>query len=452
MAPIGFALCPKTSIFFPSSNVEERVSGNYLYANKHISKTGVIASYGGSKLMAQSTVTTTSSTSVSTSSRSSERTNFGFKNLAETFWVDVQRAEGRPLNLELIAPLSVGSKSVEEVENVAIRVELTNGCVGWGEVPVFPSVTAVNHTVALAKAMEACEFLSCSSPMVLSLVLSEIGGILPGPELASVRAGVEMALIDAVANSIDVPLWRLFGGVANTLTTGVTLPTVFPAEAYSQGASKYCQSGFRTFKLKIGKNTSAEIKALQAIQAAHPLCSLILDANEAYTCQEAIEILQKLYDSGITPAVLEQPVHRSDWKGLGEVSNFAREKKYGISVAVDETCQSLIEVRRVIKENLADAINIKLAKFGVMGALEIIELARESGVKLMISGTVESRLATGFAAHLAAGLGCFKSVVLDMPFLLSEDPVICGYEASGPVYKFLNVRGQGGFLKWDFSS
>lgn len=38
-----------------------------------------------------------------------------------------------------------------------------------------------------------------------------------------VRAGVEMALIDAVANSIDVPLWRLFGGVSKSLTTAVTV-------------------------------------------------------------------------------------------------------------------------------------------------------------------------------------------------------------------------------------
>lgn len=32
-----------------------------------------------------------------------------------------------------------------------------------------------------------------------------------------------MALIDAVANSIDVPLWRLFGGVSNSLTTAITV-------------------------------------------------------------------------------------------------------------------------------------------------------------------------------------------------------------------------------------
>lgn len=40
-----------------------------------------------------------------------------------------------------------------------------------------------------------------------------------------VRAGVEMALIDAVAKSIGVPLWRLFGGALDTITTNITVNT-----------------------------------------------------------------------------------------------------------------------------------------------------------------------------------------------------------------------------------
>ncbi|XP_065857876.1 L-Ala-D/L-amino acid epimerase-like isoform X2 [Euphorbia lathyris] len=370
-------------------------------------------------------------TTVISNESESKRRGFGFKNLAETFWVDVQRAEGRALNVEVNAGVGI-----EKLENVAIRVELMNGCVGWGEVSVVPSLTtSTNQTVALAKVKEASQFLTCSSPKILDLLLHEIAGILPGTQFASVRAGVEMALIDAVANSIDVPLWRLFGGVSNTLSTAITLPTNYPAEL----ASKYCELGFKTFKLKMGNNIGPQIKTLQAIQTASPHISFILDASEGYTPQQAIQLLQNLH------------VHRDDWEGLGEVSNLAR-VKYGISVGVDESCQSLSDIGRVINENSAHVINVKLAKFGVIGALQVVELARKSGMHLMISSTAETRLATGFAAHLAAGLGCFKFVGLDMPFLLSEDPVICGCETSGPAYKFLNARGQGGFLKWELPS
>ncbi|GLT28881.1 hypothetical protein SLA2020_037840 [Shorea laevis] len=433
MAPTGVALSP-TSLFVSSSLHRRR----YLHTHQPISKFCVTASCNGSReLTAEPEVSTT------------ERENFRFKNLTETFWVDVHRAEGRPLRVRLTAPLTISSLRFEEVENVAIRFELSNGCVGWGEVPMLPLVTE-NQGLALVKVKEACEFLSRSPPMTMNLVLDEIAGILPGAEFSSVRAGVEMALIDAVANSIDVPLWRLFGGVSNTLSTAVTIPNTSSAKA-SELASKFQKLGFKIFKLNVGKNLSADIDVLQAIQAAHPQCSFILDANEGYHSEGAIEVLQKLNDMGVTPILFEQPVRRDDWRGLGEVSTVAR-TKYGISVAADESCQSLVDIQRVIEENLADVINIKLAKSGILKTLKMVEMVRNSGLNLMIDGTVETRLATGVAGHLAAGLGCFKYVNLSIPMLLSEDPVVGGYEVSGSGYKFVNSRGQGGFLKWDFIS
>lgn len=109
---------------------------------------------------------------------------------------------------------------------------------------------------------------------------------------------------------------------------------------------------------------------------------------------------------GVIPVLFEQPVHRDDWEGLGHVTHVA--KRYGVSVAADESCRSLLDVQKIIDGNLANVINIKLAKVGILGALEIIEVTRQSGLDLMIGGMVETRLAMGFAGHLAGGLGCFK--------------------------------------------
>ncbi|XP_020222886.1 L-Ala-D/L-amino acid epimerase isoform X3 [Cajanus cajan] len=300
---------------------------------------------------------------------------FGFRNLLETFTVDVHRAENRPLNVPLIAPFTIATSRLDKVENVAIRVELSNGAVGWGEAPILPFVTAEDQTTAMAKASEACAFLRRCPALTLGSMLGEIAAILPGHQFASVRAGVEMAIIDAVANSIRVPLWRLFGGASNTITTDIT-------------------------------------------------------------------------DMGLTPVLFEQPVHRDDWDGLRYVSNIARER-YGVYVAADESCRSIDDVYKIAEGNLLDVINIKLAKVGVMGALEIIEKAKVAGLDLMIGGMVETRLAMGFAGQLAAGIGCFKFIDLDTPLLLADDPVLEGYEVSGATYKFTNARGHGGFLHWD---
>ncbi|OIW18071.1 hypothetical protein TanjilG_19303 [Lupinus angustifolius] len=315
---------------------------------------------------------------------------FGFKNLMETFTVDVHKAENRPLNVPLIAPFTIASSRLDKVENVAIRVELSNGCVGWGEAPVLPFVTAEDQSIAMAKGAEVCGLLRRLPALTLGSMLEEIEGVLPGHQFASI-------------------------------------PIVSPSEA-AELASKYYKEGFKTLKLKVGKNLNADIQVLQAIRLVNPECQFILDANEGYNSEEAVEVLEKLNEMGVTPVLFEQPVHRDDWDGLGYVANVAR-NRYGISVTADESCRSLADVYKIAEGNLADVINIKLAKVGVLGALNIIEKAKVAGLDLMIGGMVETRLAMGFAGHLAAGLGCFKFIDLDTPLLLSEDPVLEGYEA-----------------------
>ncbi|GAB2270352.1 hypothetical protein Dimus_005255 [Dionaea muscipula] len=374
-------------------------------------------------------------------------TSFPFHDLAQVFQVKVERAEARSLNVPLIAPFTIASSRLDRVENVAIRVELTDGSVGWGEAPILPSVTAEDQPLALGKATAACELLRVWPSMNLGFVLGEMSALLPGHELASVRAGMEMAIIDAVAHSICVPLWRLFGGVSDTITSDITIPIV-SADSAAKLASKYRKQGFKTLKLKVGKNLNADIQVLEAIRLVYPDCKFILDANEGYTANEALDVLQILKDVGITPVLFEQPVCKDNWEGLGHVTRVAKDK-FGVAVAADESCRCISDAERIAEENLAHVINVKLAKFGVVGALEIIETAIASGLNLMIGGMVETRLAMGFAGHLAAGMGCFRYIDLDTPLLLSEDPVFGGYEVAGAVYKFSNSRGHGGFLRWD---
>ncbi|KAL8124067.1 hypothetical protein AgCh_011900 [Apium graveolens] len=281
-------------------------------------------------------------------------TNVGFKNLVETFMVNVKRAGRKALNVPLVFPISGATLRTEKVGNVAIRIEPVNGSVGWGEAPILQPITAEDQPLAMAKVADICEFLRNTPAMTLGLLLGEIGRILPG-------------------------------------------------HAYAFHSKK----GFKTLKLKVGKNLNGDIEVLQAIRAAHPDCLFILDANEGYTSAEAIQVLEMLHVMKLCPVLFEHLVHKDYWEGLGHVTRIAKEK-YGVSVAADESCRSLADVKKIVEGNLADVINIKLAKLGVLGALQIIELARVSGLHLMIGGMVETRIAMGFAGHLAAGLGCFK--------------------------------------------
>ncbi|KAG7577709.1 Enolase C-terminal domain-like [Arabidopsis thaliana x Arabidopsis arenosa] len=384
-----------------------------------------------------------------------------FKTLTENFTVRVLKAENRELNVPLLSPFTIASSRLDSVNNVAIRIELSDGCVGWGEATILPSgsidppnnilpppmVTAEDQITAMVKARETCEFLRELPDMKLGNVLQEIGRFLPGHQFASVRAGMEMAMIDAAAKSVGMPLWKLFGGASSTITTDITIPIVSPEEA-SVLASKYRKRGFETLKLKVGKNLKADVEVLQAIRAAHPTCSFILDANEGYQTEEAVRVLETLHEMKVTPVLFEQPVHRDNWEGLSHVTRTAK-KRFGVSVAADESCRGLTDLKKIIEGGFVDVVNIKLAKTGILEALEVIELAKSSGIELMIGGMVETRLAMGFSGHLAAGLGCFRFIDLDTPLLLSDDPVQGGYKAWGAVYEFNDEGGHGGYLQWN---
>ena len=57
-------------------------------------------------------------------------------------------------------------------------------------------------------------------------------------------------------------------------------------------------------------------------------------------------------------------------------------ENYKFAVAADESCWSLLDAQKIINGNLAHVINIKLAKLGVLGALEIIDAAKKSQMLL----------------------------------------------------------------------
>jgi L-alanine-DL-glutamate epimerase-like enolase superfamily enzyme len=67
-----------------------------------------------------------------------------------------------------------------------------------------------------------------------------------------------------------------------------------------------------------------------------------------------------------------------------------------------------------------------------MEAHEIALYTLASGLKLMIGGMVETRIAMGCSFSLVLGMKGFEVLDLDTPLLLDHDPVTGGYNYSGP--------------------
>jgi L-alanine-DL-glutamate epimerase-like enolase superfamily enzyme len=353
----------------------------------------------------------------------------------------ISRIEVRALNVPLRAPFTIASSRLEGIANAAIKLELGDGSVGWGETPTLPRVTVEDQATATRVLQQTASALIGREAGAWRLIAYELAEQIPG--YAAARAGLEMALIDALCRSLKIPLFHFFGGCQRELVTDITIPICAAADA-ERLAADYRAAGFATLKTKVGRDLAQDIERVRAIWRGHPHCRLVLDANEGYEPEQALVLLRELRRCGIKTALLEQPVAREDWDGLGRLAREA-----GVPVAADESCRSAQDALRIARDSLAQVINIKLAKCGVVEALAIAAIAKAAGIGLMIGGMVETRLAMGFSAHFAAGVGGFNWIDLDTPLLLAHDPVQGGYVATGPKYDLdVGAAGHGGSLDW----
>jgi L-alanine-DL-glutamate epimerase-like enolase superfamily enzyme len=180
--------------------------------------------------------------------------------------------------------------------------------------------------------------------------------------------------------------------------------------------------------MKVCKDVESDIRRLEAVHRALPGISFIGDGNQGFSCQDCLTFAQGVKTRGGTMVLLEQPVVRDDLDSMAAIR-----RETGIPVAADESVRSLADAQEVVARGAADYINIKIMKTGVAEAVEIASFTKASGLKLMIGGMVETRIAMGCSFSLVLGLGGFEVLDLDTPLLLASDPVRGGYRYNGPL-------------------
>mgnify|MGYP003591338277 FL=1 len=106
---------------------------------------------------------------------------------------------------------------------------------------------------------------------------------------------------------------------------------------------------------------------------------------------------------------LEQPLPAWDLAGLAELR-----RRIPTPIVADESVFSIHDLRRAIEAQAADIVNIKLAKCGgLRPGLAIAELAKASGLGVMIGSMMESELGVSAAAALAAVIAPAQTHDLD---------------------------------------
>jgi L-alanine-DL-glutamate epimerase-like enolase superfamily enzyme len=334
--------------------------------------------------------------------------------------------EAEPLDIALREPFTIATGQVESARNVLMRVTLADGTVGLGEAAPFPPSGGETQETTLAAAGGMAPLVIGQDAAAWRPLAARLDASFEHQSTA--RAGVEVAVLDALTRSWGIPLFQLFGGAESRVTSDISIPIVAP-EHVANLARRHAASGAKTLKLKVGTTVGADVERVLALRAVAPDCALILDGNQGYTPVAALELLARLAAEGAAPILFEQPVHRHDLVGLRFVAERAR-----VPVAADEAVHTAADALRIARMDAANVVNIKLMKSGVVEALEIAAVCRAAHLGLMVGAMIESRLGIAASAHLVAGLGGFSYVDLDTPMLLASDPFAGGYTQDGMTY------------------
>lgn len=322
------------------------------------------------------------------------------------------------LSIPLKKPFKTALRTVNSVEDVVVKIITDTGNVGYGEAP--PTAVITGDTTG--SVIEAIEYYI--KKQIVGLEIENIEEIMNRIDKCilkntSAKAAVDIAVYDLYGQLYKSPLYKILGGFRKEITTDITISVNDP-EQMAKDSLEAIGLGYKTLKIKVGKDAKTDIERMKAIRRAIGYdVDLRIDANQGWKPKEAVKALRRMEDEGLNIEFVEQPVAAHDFEGLKYVTD-----NVSIPVLADESVFSPMDAMKIIQMRAADYINIKLMKTGgIHNALKICSMAEVYGVECMIGCMLESKISVTAAAHLAGAKSIITKIDLDGPALCSEDPI-----------------------------
>jgi O-succinylbenzoate synthase len=311
--------------------------------------------------------------------------------------IRIEQIELRHISMPLVAPFET-SFGVEEEREALIVALRGGGLTGWGEVvashsPGYSAETArtewhILHDFIIPEVIDK-EFADVES-------LESAYRSVRGHPMA--KAGIQAALHDVLAKAKGVSLQKMLGGKGKTVKVGVSVGLQPTTDALVERVGKYLEEGYRRIKIKI--KPGRDVQDAKAVRAAYPNILLQVDANSAYTLDDAGTIKQM---DDLNLLLIEQPLSEDD------IFDHAKlQPQLKTPICLDESILSARHARWAHELGACKIINIKAGRVGgLREALRIHDYCAEAGIPVWCGGMLETGI--GRAANLAlASLPNFK--------------------------------------------
>ncbi|NDC48203.1 MAG: O-succinylbenzoate synthase [Micrococcales bacterium] len=199
-----------------------------------------------------------------------------------------------------------------------------------------------------------------------------------------------------------------------TVKVNATLPAVDNIEEALAPFGK-----FEVVKIKVaekGQNIEDDFRRITTTNQLYPEARIRLDANGAYTMEQAMQMAHFLVDKELPIEYLEQPV-----KTIAEMAELklALAKFSELKIAADESVRKVSDPLAVAQANAADILVLKAAPLG--GVTNAIRIAKEAGLPVVVSSALETSVGLSMGAYLASELDSPYASGLGTAALLADD-------------------------------
>ncbi len=303
------------------------------------------------------------------------------------------KVELRGTHARLRAPFVTGAGSVTARELLLLRLEDAGGQAGFGEaapLAVYDGVGIEDVRAAVEDCVSLLRNADGSSHEQLLAACAE-RAVLP-----QALAAIDLALWDLAGRRANLPVWRLLRGAGGRPSMAGGTPAVevnatiaAPDRAGAARAAASARAdGFHTVKVKVGIGDDAgRLAAVRA--AAGPQIAIRLDANGAWSAQEAIAALEVLAPVGIE--LCEEPA-----SGLDQIAAVASSTT--VPIAIDESAAA----PGALDGRVCDAVCLKVARCGgISGTIDAGRRARAAGYQVYLASTLDGPLGIAAALHAA---------------------------------------------------
>ncbi len=324
-------------------------------------------------------------------------------------------------NLQLTKPYTIAVHTIDSAENCFVYIELEDGTYGIGSGAPAEFVTGESIAMTLesleGNAEELLKGRNIEEYEALLRTLEELM-----PETPAARAAIDIALYDTVAKVAGKPLVEMLGRKHQGFPTSITIGIKNLEETLTE-AKENVTKGFKIIKLKTGLEVEKDIEVFRKLRETLGKDIIIrVDANQGYSVLDLQKFVQGTH--GFDVEFVEQPFPPGHLDQMMELSAPIRKM-----CAADEDLHDWRDAALLTSSHDYYGIfNIKLMKSGgVMGGLQIAEIAQSNGIDLMWGCNDESIVSITAALHAALASPATRYLDLDGSFDIAEDLVKGGF-------------------------